>query len=121
VLIPDPLWFLVRAIALAGCLMWFHRSRSPHLRTAAVGIGILVALMLPSLYHAIFGWEQFDELAGRYIDPEILGPYATGRSPGELLIDRCKLAEWIGMAFFALGITRFSKLLAGPTPLPDEP
>jgi hypothetical protein len=40
----------------------------------------------------------------------------TGRSSGRLLLDRCRLFEWIGMAFLALGITRFSKQIAAPTP-----
>lgn len=115
-MIPEFHWFAVRAAALAGCLLWHSRSRSPHLVTTAVGFGILVLLMLPALFEEIFGWDAFEQYAARFIDPE--GNYldTTGRSSGQLLLARCRLFEWIGMAFLALGITRFSKQIAASTP-----
>ena len=115
-MIPEFYWFAVRAAAFAGCLLWHSRSRSPHLVTTAAGLGIMILLMLPALYEEIFGWDAFEENAARFIDPEENTLDATGRSSGQLLLDRCRLFEWIGMAFLALGITRFSKQIASSTP-----
>ena len=115
-MIPEFYWFAVRAAAFAGCLLWHSRSRSPHLVTTAAGLGIMILLMLPALYEEIFGWDAFEENAARFIDREMDTHDKSGRTPGELLLDRCRLFEWIGMAFLALGITRFSKQIAASTP-----
>lgn len=114
--IPEFLWFAVRVAALAGCVAWYKRVPSPHLATAVAGLSILTLLILPGLFQDLFGWEAFDELASSFIDPEPSSSMAEGREPGQLLLDRCALFEWIGMAFLALGITRFSKQLAAPSP-----
>lgn len=115
-MIPEFIWFAVRATALAGCILWHRRSPSSHLVTTAAGIGILILLTLPALFEEIFGWDTFEQNAARFIDPEADSLDATGRSSGQLLLDRCSLFEWIGMAFLALGITRYSKQLAASTP-----
>ena len=112
--IPEFIWFAVRALAFTGCLMWHKRSPSRHLVTTAVGLGILILLTLPALFEEIFGWDTFEQNASSFIDPEPDTPYMTGRSSGQVLLDRCRLFEWIGMAFLALGITRFSKQIAAP-------
>lgn len=114
--IPEFIWFAIRATALAGCILWHRRSPSPHLVTTAAGLGILILLMLPALFEEIFGWDTFEQNAARFIDPEENSLDTTGRSSGELLLARCSLFEWIGMAFLALGITRYSKQIAASTP-----
>jgi hypothetical protein len=114
--IPEFYWFAVRAAAFAGCLLWHTRSRSPHLVTTAAGLGIVILLMLPALHEEIFGWDTFEEIAARFIEPGLNFHDKSGRSPGQLLLARCSLFEWIGMAFLALGITRFSNQIASSTP-----
>jgi hypothetical protein len=112
---PEPIWFAVRVCALAGCMLWHKRSPSPHLVTAAAGMGIMTFLMLPSLFLGIFGWDTFDHQASRWIDPEPDTAHYTGRTSGAMLLDRCELLEWIGMAFVALGLTRFARQLTPPS------
>ncbi len=115
-MIPVFIWFAFHAAALAGCLLWHKRCPSPHLATAAAGLALLLLLTLPSLFEEVFGWDALEQFASSFIEPEADSAYWQGRSPGQLLLQRCQQFEWIGMAFFALGITRFSRQLSPSHP-----
>ena len=93
---------LALAAALAGCLLWHKRCPSPHLATATAGLALLLVLTLPSLFEEMFGWDALEQFASSFIEPEADSGLWQGRSPGQLLLQRCQQFEWIGMAFLAL-------------------
>lgn len=118
--IPETAWFAVSVAGLAGLIAWHRKAPSRHLLVAAGGLVWPMVTGLPGLYGELFGYEELSRLADRLFNDAAM-VRERWQSTGRLLVYRCGLPAWPGMAFFALGLWRQGSAMTPETPTAAEP
>lgn len=84
------------------------------------GIVLLAFLILPAVLSTLEGYKQFSHFAEYLVGKEDLAEEYHGHpwDAGLRLLVLCRRLSWIGLAFFALGLRRFTDDLTAKAAYP---